>query len=141
LSAAAGLITWSLERASELHGDPTNAIYERLFQQQPEFEALFVLDRTGVIRGSMLAHIFDALMDMEGPRAYGLQFFQAERVNHEGALSVTAADYAHFLAIVRDTIRDLLGGEWTPAVDAAWRNALDQIAATAQRLEVGTPLP
>jgi hemoglobin-like flavoprotein len=78
----------------------------------------------------MLAHVFDALMDMEGPRAYGLQFFRNERVNHESALGVTAADYANFLAIVRDTIRDVLGAEWTPPVDAAWRNVLDEIAAT-----------
>ena len=127
MTAAAGLITRSLERASELHGDLTNAIYERLFRRRPEFEALFVLDRSGVIRGSMLAHIFDALMDLEGPHAYGLQFFQAERVNRESALGVSAADYADFLVIVRDTVRDLLGAEWTPAVDAAWRNALDQI--------------
>jgi len=130
LNAGAGLITWSLERASELYGDPANAIYERLFQQNPAFEDLFVLDSTGMIRGAMLAHVFDALMDMEGPRAYGLQFFHNERVNHESALGVTAADYANFLAIVRDTIRDVLGAEWTPPVDAAWRNVLDEIAAT-----------
>jgi hemoglobin-like flavoprotein len=128
LSAPAGLITWSLERASELHGDSTDAVYQRLFEYSPALESLFVLDRTGVIRGAMLAHVFDALIDMDGPRAYGLQFFQNERITHEGGLGVNSTDYDAFLAIVRDTIRALLGPEWTPEVDAAWRHALDQIA-------------
>ena len=130
MSASAGLITRSLERASELHGDPTNAIYERLFEQRPELEALFVLDRTGLIRGNMLAHVFNALIDMDGPRTYGLQFFCNERVTHEGGLGVGAADYDAFLAIVRDTIRDLLGAEWSAEIDAAWRDAFDEIAAS-----------
>lgn len=129
MSATPGLITWSLERASELRGDPTNAIYQRLFQQRPELEALFVLDRSGLIRGNMLAHIFEALIDIDGPRTYGLQFFRNERVTHEGGLGVSAADYDAFLAIVRDTIRDALANEWTPAIDAAWRSALNEIAA------------
>ncbi|MFZ2031464.1 MAG: globin [Vitreimonas sp.] len=129
MSTTAGLITWSLERASELHGDPTDAIYERLFVQRPDLEALFVLDRTGLIRGNMLAHVFDALIDMDGPRTYGLQFFRNERVTHEGGLGVSATDYDAFLVIVRDTVHDLLAAEWTAEIDAVWRNALDEIAA------------
>jgi hemoglobin-like flavoprotein len=122
-------ISWSLERLSELHGDPTNAVYQRLFQQHPEYEQLFVLDRSGATRGNMLAHVFAALMDMEGPRSYGLNFFRTERVTHEGGLGVTPAAYANFLAIVRDTVRDLLGSEWTAEAETAWRKALNEIAA------------
>jgi hypothetical protein len=114
-----------------LHGDPADTIYERLFQQRPELKALFVLDRTGLIRGNMLAHVFDALIDMDGPRVYGLQFFRNERVTHEGGLGVSSADYDAFLAIVRDVVRDLLGPEWAAEADAAWRSVLDEIAGAA----------
>lgn len=125
---SARLIARSLERAAELHGDPADAIYARLFAQRPEYQALFVLDRTGVIRGAMLAHVFEALMDVEGARAYGLQFLRAERVTHEGGLGVTPAAYDDFLGIVRDVIRDMLGREWTGEVDSAWRSVLAEIA-------------
>jgi hemoglobin-like flavoprotein len=122
-------LAWSLERVSETHGDPAAAIYARFFEQNPSLGPLFVLDHTGAIRGNMLAHVFNALMDMEGPREYGLQFFRAERVTHDGGLGVTPADYQSFLVVVRDTVRDMLGPEWTPAVEAAWREALAEIEA------------
>ena len=122
-------ISWSLERLSELHGDPTDEVYRRLFQQHPDYEQLFALDRSGAIRGNMLAHVFAALMDMEGPRSYGLNFFHTERVTHEGGLGVAPAAYADFLSIVRDTVRELLGPEWTSDADRAWRKALEEIAA------------
>ena len=112
-----------------MHGDPTNAVYSRLFAQNPEFENLFAQDRTGTIRGNMLGHVFAALLDMEGPRNYGLNFFQAERVTHEGGLGVTPSEYASFLTIVFETVRELLGSEWTASAEAAWRKALDEIAA------------
>jgi len=76
----------------------------------------------------MLAHVFEALIDMDGPRSYGLQFFRNERVTHEGGLGVSSTDYDAFLAIVRDTLRDMLAAEWTPEVDAAWRSVLKEIA-------------
>jgi len=123
-------IAWSLERVSELHGDPTAMVYQRLFKQNPAFETLFVLDRTEMIRGNMLAHIFAALLDMEGPRRYGLNFFRTERITHEGGLGVAPRDYANFLTIVFETVRELLGSEWTPDAETAWRKALDEIAAT-----------
>ncbi len=122
-------ISWSLERLSELHGDPTDVVYRRLFQRRPELEELFVLDRNGAIRGNMLAQVFAALMDLEGPRVYGLNFFRAERVNHEGGLGVTPTAYADFLTVVLDTVREALGPEWTPRIEASWRKALDEIAA------------
>lgn len=121
-------MAWSLERLSELHGDPTAAVYERLFARSPELEKLFVLDRTGMVRGSMLVNVFDALLDMAGPRRFGLNLVLAEGVNHEG-LGVTRSEYASFFAIVLETTRDLLGKEWTPQVETAWCQVLAEIDA------------
>ncbi len=114
---------------SELHGDPTAAVYQRLFEQNPEFEKLFLLDQTGMTRANMLAHVFEALLDMEGPRRYGLNFLQAERVSHDGGLGVTPTEYARFLTIVFETVRELLGPEWTADAENAWCKVLDEIAA------------
>jgi hemoglobin-like flavoprotein len=122
------LITWSLERLAERQGDPTEAVYARLFAQNPDLERLFVLDRQGAVRGSMLANVFDVLLDMAGPRQYGFNLALAERATHE-AMGVARADYVAFFNIVMETVRVSIGEDWRPEVDSAWRRLLAEIGA------------
>jgi len=129
MTERASLLAWSLERLAEVHGDPTDAVYARLFTEEPQLEALFVLDRNGQIRGNMLANVVEALLDMSGERRHGLNLIRAERVNHEGLLGVSPAMFGRFFEIVMETTRDLLGSEWTPEVEAAWRAAVAEINA------------
>ena len=77
------LIAWSLETVAERHGDPTPQVYEKLFAQNPEMEALFILDQENSARGNMLANVFEVLLDLAGPRTYGGNMVLAEIVNHE----------------------------------------------------------
>jgi hemoglobin-like flavoprotein len=121
-------LAWSLERLADLHGDPADAVYRRLFAEHPEVEALFVLDRQGQVRGNMLANVLEALLDISGERRHGLNLILAERVNHEG-LGVPPALFGRFFEIVMEATRDLLGAEWTPEIDTAWRTALSEINA------------
>lgn len=121
-------VALSLERLAETHGDPTAAVYERLFAEHPELEALFVLDKKGQVRGAMLANVFDALMDMSGERRHGLNLILAERVNHDG-IGVSHALFARFFEIVFETVRELLGEDWTAEMESAWRAALSEINA------------
>lgn len=125
-------IAWSLERLSTLHGDPTEAIYAHLFAQRPDLEALFVLDRQGQVRGNMLANVFEALLDMAGARRYGLNAILSERVNHEG-MGVAPETFPLFFETVRAAASDLLGAEWTPEIENAWREVIGEIAAAMQR--------
>jgi hemoglobin-like flavoprotein len=120
------LIEWSLDRVAERCGDPTGAVYERLFAQSPEMAPLFVMDDQGSARGNMLANVFEVLLDLAGPRAYGANMVRAEMVNHEG-LGVPPRVFASFFGTVRDVLRDMLGDEWTSAVDAAWRDILAEL--------------
>lgn len=118
----------SLERLAEVHGDPTATVYERLFSEQPELEALFVLDTRGQVRGAMLANVFDALLDISGERRHGLNLILAERTNHDG-MGVSDALFARFFEIVFETVRDLLGDDWTTDMEDAWRAVLTEINA------------
>lgn len=118
----------SLERLAELDCDPTAVVYERLFARHPELEALFVLDRQGQVRGAMLANVFDALLDISGERRHGLNLILAERLNHDD-MGVPHAKFAVFFEIVLETVRDLMGGEWTAEMESAWRTAIDEINA------------
>jgi hemoglobin-like flavoprotein len=128
LNAPLNIVALSLERLAEAHGDPTAAVYERLFAEHPELEALFVLDRQGQVRGAMLANVFDALMDISGERRHGLNLILAERLNHDD-MGVSHALFARFFEIVFETVRNLFGGEWTPEMESAWRTALNEINA------------
>jgi hemoglobin-like flavoprotein len=115
----------SLERLGE-HGDPAPAVYARLFQRHPEFEAHFWRDSDGAVRGEMLARTLLALLDYIGPRAYADHLFATEMMTHEG-YDVPRGVFITFLDTIRDTARDLLGAEWTEGMDRAWTQMLDEL--------------
>ena len=122
------LISESLERVAERHGDPAKAVYARLFAQQPEMEALFVGDKDGLSRGNMLANVFEVILDLAGPRNYGLNMVRAEITNHD-QLGVPGEVFLSFFPVVVETLKDLSGDDWTPEVDAAWAKVLEDLAS------------
>ena len=56
-------IAISLEFLVRELGDPQTRIYERLYRQHPEVQALFVLDADGGVRGSMLQTTLETILD------------------------------------------------------------------------------
>lgn len=122
------LIAWSLEEVAERHGDPTGAVYERLFAKSPEMAELFIGDKTGAARGEMLAVVFQTLLDFSGEGAFGANMIRAEIVNHEN-LGVPPQVFTTFFATVMETLRELLGHDWTPPVAAAWADLLAGLEA------------
>lgn len=108
--------------------DPTEEVYRRLFAKRPELEALFVLDRDGAARGNMLAKALECLLDMAGPRAFGVHFIIAEAINHEG-MGVSREAYSGFFECIVDVIRDTSGGDWSDEVEAAWAVVLAEVRA------------
>jgi len=120
------VITHTLELLAERCGDPTPAVYARLFTENPEMEALFVRDTGGLVRGQMLSVVLESLLDFVTDRTYGANLIQIERVNHEG-LGVPPAVFDTFFTTVVATCRDVLGADWTPAMDAAWTELLEEV--------------
>jgi len=113
---------------AERHGDPAKAVYARLFAQQPEMEALFVGDKDGLSRGNMLANVFEVILDLAGPRSYGLNMVRAEITNHD-QLGVPGAVFMSFFPVVVETLKELSGDDWTPEVAGAWAGVLDDLAS------------
>jgi hemoglobin-like flavoprotein len=109
-------------------GDPAPRVYARLFARRPEYERLFALDRTGAARGNMLATALDAILDLAGPNAWGMNFILAERVNHQG-VNVPPAEFLSFLHACLEVLREDLGADWTPDFEGAWSSVLAQIEA------------
>jgi hemoglobin-like flavoprotein len=124
-------ISRSLELVAE-RGDPAPFVYARLFAVHPEMEALFCRDKNGSIRGNMLAEAITGLMDFAGANGYGGNLFRAEIVNHEH-IGVPPANFLAFFAIMHETFAEMLGDEWTPEFDVAWREVLAEVASALNR--------
>ncbi len=119
-------ITRSLERAGDLGGDITERVYARLFADNPEMEALFVRDANGAVKGEMLMRVIEAILDFVGPRAFARTLIQCEVVTHEG-YGVPPAVFGVFFGALAATVREVLGAEWTPVIDAAWSRLLAEL--------------
>src|SRR5450755_2791774 len=104
----ASIITDTLERVAERIGDPMPLIFERLFAEIPEAEALFIRDKGGQVRGQMFQVTMESLLDFLGDRSYGANLIQIERVNHQG-LGVDPEIFDRFYVTVMATFRDILG--------------------------------
>ncbi len=113
----------SQEAVAAHMGDPSDAVYARLFNQYPEMEDLFVLDTDRSARGHMMNEALETLLDLFGDNKYGSNFIEIELNNHDG-FGVPPDVFVTFFTTIRDTFRDGLGAHWTPAMDAAWTDAL-----------------
>ena len=119
----ADLITQSLERAGEIGGDITPHVYDRLFTEYPDMRDLFVRDTNGSVKGEMLMRVIEAILDFLGARTYSATLIQCEVVTHDG-YGVPPEVFGVFFGTLATTIRDVIGAEWTGAVDLAWTQLL-----------------
>jgi hemoglobin-like flavoprotein len=113
-------IVASLELAAERCEDLTPKVYERLFLLRPDTRGLFRTDPKDLIKGSMLQLALDAILDFAGERKAAHRLIFAEVQSHD-AYGTSPELFNVFFAVIGDVVRDLLGKDWTPAMDAAWK--------------------
>ena len=121
----AELIMEALERGS-VAGDPSPAVYARVFAVHPEMESLFVRDRDGSVRGHMFQEMILALIDYLGPNTYGGNLFRIEHTNHEN-LGVPPHIYPLVFDALRDELKLRLKSDWTSEMDSTWSDLLHRI--------------
>jgi hemoglobin-like flavoprotein len=117
----------SFEIAAERCEDLTPLVYERLFREMPELQAMFRTD-SRLVRGEMLARTIEALLDFAGDRTFGGFFVSSEATTHAG-YDVPPRIFVQFFRVVRDTMRDILGADWSDDMDSAWRELLADLSA------------
>src|SRR6185312_17174475 len=116
-------IEQSLEIAGERGGDLTAVVYARLFERQPDMQALFWRDTTGAIQGEMLMKVFEAILDFVRARRYADHLIQTEIVTHAG-YDVPPDVFATFFRLVAEVVEEICGPDWSPAMAQAWRRVL-----------------
>lgn len=120
------LIVRSLELAAEHCEDLTPLVYERLFRERPETRPLFRTEGSTLVKGSMLELALDAILDFAGERKAAYRMIFCEVQSH-AAYGTSPELFNVFFAVVADTVRDLIGMQWSAEIAAAWRRLLGEL--------------
>src|SRR3954447_7125105 len=124
--ASTNLIEQSFEIAAISCADLTPLVYERLHREHPETTAMFRTEGSEPVKGSMLALTIEALLDFAGARTGHFRMIECEISSHD-AYGTPRDLFIAFFGVIAATLREILGAEWTPQIDAAWRKLLDEI--------------
>jgi hemoglobin-like flavoprotein len=121
----------SFELAAERCEDLTPSVYRRLFLEHPEAEAMFRREAGDLVKGSMLALAIDAMMDFAGDRKGSFRMIECEVQSHD-AYGTPPKLFGEFFGVIADTMREILGADWSPEIEDAWLRLLaelDQVIA------------
>lgn len=132
------LVMQSLEQVAEAVDDPAPAVFGLLFERNPEFEAMFVLDTSGAIRRNMLQLAVTALMDYVEGRDGSVSMVRAERMNHVH-IGVPDSRFDDFYAVMRDAFHGLIAADWSDATEAAWSEAIEGLTRRTSAVPHSAP--
>ena len=112
-------IEHSFEIAAARCADLTPLVYQRLFEKHPETRTMFRTQGSELVMGSMLALTIEAILDFAGERTGHFRLIACEVTSHD-AYGTSRELFIAFFGIIRDTLRELLGHEWSPNIAQAW---------------------
>jgi hemoglobin-like flavoprotein len=134
MMAPVNLIHRSFELAAERCEDLTPLVYRRLFHEHPETKPMFRSEGSEQVMGSMLALTIDAILDFAGDRSGHFRLIECEVSSHD-AYGTPRELFVGFFGVIAATLRELLDADWSPEIDGAWRNLLDEIEGVVTQLE------
>jgi hemoglobin-like flavoprotein len=123
MMAPVNLIHRSFELAAERCEDLTPLVYQRLFHEHPETKAMFRSEGSELVRGSMLALTIDAILDFAGERSGHFRMIECEVSSHD-AYGTPHELFAAYFGVIAETLREIVGADWSPEMDEAWRGLL-----------------
>ncbi|HEY3793991.1 MAG TPA: globin [Bradyrhizobium sp.] len=116
----------SFELAAARCADLTPLVYQRLFREHPETRAMFRSEGSDLVQGSMLALTIDAILDFVGDRSGHFRLIECEVVSHD-AYGTPRDLFVAFFAVLAETLRELIGSDWTSEMDQNWQRLLVEI--------------
>ena len=129
---SANPIEKSFELAASRCEDLTPLVYARLHREYPETRAMFRSEGSELVKGSMLAMTIESILDFAGERSGKFRMITAEVISHD-AYGTPRHLFLAFFGVIADTLRDLLGAEWTDEIDAVWKELLVEIEQVIAR--------
>ena len=119
-------IEHSFQLAAERCGDLTPLVYRRLFREHPEAEAMFRREANDLVKGSMLALSIEAILDLAGERTGNFRMIECEVASHD-AYGTPRELFGKFFGVIAETMREILGADWSPEIGEAWQQLLNEI--------------
>ena len=126
MTALPNPIEHSFEIAALRCEDLTPLVYRRLHAEHPETIAMFRTEGSEPVKGSMLALTIEAILDFAGPRTGHFRMIECEISSHD-AYGTPRDLFIAFFGVIAGTLREILGPDWSPEMDAAWRKLLEEI--------------
>jgi hemoglobin-like flavoprotein len=126
MTASSNPIERSFELAAERCEDLTPLVYRRLFDAHPEARTMFRTEGSEPVKGSMLALTIDAILDFAGERTGHFRLITSEIYSHD-AYGTPRELFVAFFDIIAQTLREIVGADWSDEIDAAWRALLGDI--------------
>jgi hemoglobin-like flavoprotein len=121
---AGELIVESLELAASRCDNLTPLVYDRLFAEKQETRTMFRADPKNFVKGSMLELALEAILDFATERKASHRLIFCEVQSHD-AYGTRPEIFTVFFVVIRDTLRELLGADWSAEIDAAWTTTLE----------------
>ena len=106
--------------------DLTPLVYRRLFEAYPETRTMFRTEGSELVKGSMLAMTIEAILDFAGERSGHFRLITSEISSHD-AYGTSRELFIAFFAIMAQTLREVVGADWSDDIDAAWQQLLGDI--------------
>jgi hemoglobin-like flavoprotein len=125
-------IEHSFELAAARCDDFTPRVYRRLHRAHPETLAMFRSEGSELVKGSMLALTIEAILDFAGERRGKFRLIECEVVSHD-AYGTPRDLFIAFFGVIADTLREVLGADWSDEIDTAWKNLLAEIGQIVVR--------
>jgi hemoglobin-like flavoprotein len=132
MTASTNLIQHSFELAAARCEDLTPLVYRRLFREHPEAKPMFRSEGSDLVKGSMLALTIDAILDFAGERSGSFRMISCEVQSHD-AYGTPRELFGEFFGVIADTMREILGSDWSPEIEDAWRRLLTEIDTVIAR--------
>ena len=126
MTASSNPILQSFEIAASRCEDLTPLVYARLHREHPETKSMFRTEGSELVKGSMLALTIESILDFAGPRTGHFRMIECEISSHD-AYGTPRDLFIAFFGVIAGTIREILDTEWSPEIDAAWRQLIDEI--------------
>ena len=74
----------------------------------------------------MLAMTIEAILDFAGERCGKFRMIECEVTSHD-AYGTPRELFVAFFDVIAQTLREILGSQWTPEIHQAWRKCLAEI--------------
>ena len=126
MTQSENLIERSFEIAAERCEDLTPLVYGRLATEHPETQTMFRSEGSELVKGSMLSMTIEAILDFAGERSGKFRMIECEISSHD-AYGTPRDLFIAFFGVIANTLREILGPEWTPEIDRAWQKCLAEI--------------